>query len=322
MRAIRSEQGKIRVEERAAEPQAAPGEAVVAPTRLAVDVADALAAGAGFSGVLGPEFVGVVERVEGDANAAGRLAGKRVVGSAHVPCGRCERCRSGLGLHCAAGATLGLDRRDGCFAGRFAIPAANLVTIPASLDDDRAVFAHAVGRVLHAARMLRLERQTFVSVLGDGPLALLAAQVMARRNASVRLLGVHGANLELCAKWGVKHRAQHEVGRRHDQDVVFDCAGDAGAMELALGLVRPRGSIVLMRSRTREAAIEAAAVVRDELQVFGSRGSAVAEAVSELAAGRVDVLSLVSRRLRFDDGPRAIPAAAEPGALKILLDAT
>jgi threonine dehydrogenase-like Zn-dependent dehydrogenase len=169
--------------------------------------------------------------------------------------------------------------------------------------------------------MLRLERQPFVSVLGDGPVALLAAQVMARRNASVRLLGTHAANLELCTKWGVKHRAQGEVGRRQDQDVVFDCAGSTDSLALGLGLVRPRGAVVVMRSNAPDAMLSAHAVMRDEVQVLGSRGSAVADAVAELASGSVDVLSLIARRMRFEEAPYAIAAAAEPGMLKILLDA-
>ncbi|QKK07138.1 MAG: zinc-binding dehydrogenase [Planctomycetota bacterium] len=193
--------------------------------------------------------------------------------------------------------------------------------MPDALDDERAVFASSLGRVLHAARMLRLEGKTYVSILGDGPIGLLAAQVMAKRNASVRLLGTNAANLELCTKWGVKHRAQHEVGRRQDQDVVFDCTGTDESVDLAISLVRPRGSVVLMRTPRETATISPASIIRDELQVFGSRGCAIGEAVAELAAERVDVLSLIARRLRFDDGPQALVAAREPGTLKILLDA-
>jgi len=311
------------LDDRAADPTPAPGEAVVEPTRLAIDAADAMAVAGEFSGVLGHEFVGRVLQINAPREhpVHQRLAGRRVVGSAHTPCGECDRCKSGLALHCANATTLGLDGRDGCFAQRFSIPTASLVALPDSLGDDQAVFASSVGRVLHAARMLRLEGKTYVSVLGDGPVALLAAQVMARRNASVRLLGTRPENMELCTKWGIKHRAQHEVGRRHDQDIVFDCAGTPDSVEMALGLIRPRGTIVLMRALPGDAALPAHALVRDEVQVLGSRGCAIADAVAELAAGRVDVLSLVARRLRFDDAPQAIKAAGEPGMLKILLDA-
>ena len=333
VKAIRCQQGSVLLDPNAQEPTPKPGEALIEPTRLAIDADDARAADREFSGVLGHEFVGTVAKLHlpKDHPARQRLLGKRVVGSAHVPCGECDRCKSGMSLHCAHATTLGLEARDGCFAQRFVLPVANLVCLPDSLDDDRAIFANALGRVLHAAQMLRLEGKAFVSVLGDGPAALLAAQVMATRNASVRLLGTHEANLELCTKWGVKHRPWHQVGRRHDQNIVFDCAGTPESIDLALGLIRPRGMVVLMRTVGGVAtlssgagatpALDTAAIIRDEVQVLGSRGCAIADAVAELAAGRVDVLNLVARRLRFDDGPQAVMAAKDPGTLKILLDA-
>jgi alcohol dehydrogenase len=318
LRAIRAEGGEPRLVTDAPEPSPGPGEALVRPTCLAVDADDGRSE---HEGVLGHEFVGVVESVASPAGSswAQGLPGRRVVGNAHVPCGSCERCRAGLSLHCARATVLGLRGRDGCFAERFVLPASSLTEVPKGLDDDRAVFAGTLGRVLHAARMVRLEGKTYVSVLGDGPLALLAAQVMARRNAAVRLLGEHESNLELCAKWGVKHRPQDEVGRRRDQDVVFECTGTGASIGLALALVRPRGSVVLMRHRSG-AQIDAGELFGGELQVFGSRGCAVGEAVAELASGAVDVVSLIGRRLRFEDAPGAIRAAGEPGGLKVLLD--
>ncbi|MBK7403203.1 MAG: alcohol dehydrogenase catalytic domain-containing protein [Phycisphaerales bacterium] len=321
MKAIRSDNGSITLEPGAPEPVLRTGEALVAPSRLGIDPADAAIARSGFSGVLGGEFVGRVERLELPASSplAARLRGRRVVGPSHIPCGRCDRCRGGLSLHCGHGATLGVDR-DGCFAGHVVVPASALTAIPDALDDDRAVFAASLGRVLHAAQMLSLEGRTFVSVLGDGPLALLAAQAMARRNASVRLLGLASENLELCTKWGVKHRASSEVGLRQDQDAVFDCEGSGASIGLALGLLRPRGSLVLLRAG-ETSRLPAAEIIRHEVQVFGSRGTAIAEAVAELASGRVDVLSLIAKRLRFEEGPRAIGEASRPGALKYLLDA-
>lgn len=323
MRAIRSDGRTIRVDRDVPTPEAREGEVVVRPLRLGVSGEDVRVARApaAFTGVLGHEFVGVVEHAVG-GSAAERLVGRRVVGSSLVACGRCPMCRGGLSTHCAARTVLGVLGRDGCFAERFVIPASNLVALPASVSDDAAVCAHSLGRVLHAMRMLRLEGKAYVSVLGDGALALLAAQAMAARNASVRLLGRHGSNLDLCGKWGVKHRGEHEAGRRHDQDVVFDCVGDASSVDLALGLVRPRGTLVLLNApHDSPGAPDARRVVEHELVVLGSRGAAIGDAVVALASGAVDALSLVTRRFRFDDAIEAIRAAGEPGALKVLLDA-
>ena len=67
----------------------------------------------GFQGVLGHEFVGIVEQVPGENKA---LLGKRVVGDINCGCGVCGWCLSGLGHHCPARTTLGISGRDGAFA--------------------------------------------------------------------------------------------------------------------------------------------------------------------------------------------------------------
>src|SRR6476620_10848722 len=65
----------------------------------------------GFKGVLGHEFVGVVEE-----SADRAWVGKRVVGEINVVCGRCDLCMSGLSNHCRNRSVLGIFNRDGAFA--------------------------------------------------------------------------------------------------------------------------------------------------------------------------------------------------------------
>ena len=75
----------------------------------------------GFEGVLGHEFVGVVERCE-DPDWVGR----RVVGEINCYCGTCPTCRAGNPTHCPNRTTLGIDRRDGCMADYCVLPARHL----------------------------------------------------------------------------------------------------------------------------------------------------------------------------------------------------
>ena len=67
-----------------------------------------------FRGIIGHEFVGVVERVVGDDH---HFMGKRVVGEINCGCGVCEYCRGGLKRHCPARTTLGIEGRNGCISG-------------------------------------------------------------------------------------------------------------------------------------------------------------------------------------------------------------
>src|SRR5690349_14438876 len=67
---------------------------------------------AGFCGVPGHEFVGVVEEApRGDAGWLGR----RVVGEITVGCGECGGCRAAGRGHCDVRSVLGISGRDGAF---------------------------------------------------------------------------------------------------------------------------------------------------------------------------------------------------------------
>lgn len=66
---------------------------------------------AGFSGTVGHEFVGVVERSD-DKN----LIGKRVVGEINAGCGECVKCLAGDARHCPTRTVLGIVGRDGAHA--------------------------------------------------------------------------------------------------------------------------------------------------------------------------------------------------------------
>lgn len=311
------------------EPVAAPGEAIVEPIRMGISRAD-LAASRGGGGpeplTLGHEFVGVVRSVEPGTTPSftgADLVGKRVVGARSAACGRCELCRSGLSLHCRSRTVLGLRGRDGCFADAFSLPARNLTVVPDEVDDDHAVFADPLASAIHAAQQVHLEGKPYVTVLGDGIIGLLCAQVMVRYNASVRLIGGSESRLSLCEKWGVKHRLSSEVGRRTDQDVVIDCTGTREGLSLAMKLVRPRGTIVLKQPPSSlgcSGSLDLSPVFESELTLVGSRVGSLAEAVDTLRRGEVDVLSLIGRRLKLDDGERAIMLAAEADQLRVLMD--
>jgi threonine dehydrogenase-like Zn-dependent dehydrogenase len=324
MRALIFDGTSTRLEVKRPEPTPAPGEAVIRTTLAAVGGTDLeICQGLlGFSGTLGREFVGVVEAIEGE-DAIG-LAGKRVVGSIDVFCGQCDMCQAGLSRHCRQRRILGLDGRDGCLADRFTLPAQNLVAVPDSVDDDHAVFAQSLGAAIQAARQLTIQGKPYITVLGDGPLGLLMVQVMAKLNASVRLVGRYTEKLMICEKWGIKHRHVDDVGRRADQDIVVDCTGSPSGLKLAMQLVRPRGK-VLLKSLLAPASriapgVDLAPLVLNEIELIGSSGGPVEEAMSMLARGEADVLSLISRRMNLDDGTEILQAAARPGMLKVLVN--
>ena len=280
----------------------------------------------GFRGVLGHEFVGdVVDSPDK------KLVGKRVVGEINVVCGRCDLCLSGLSSHCRSRSVLGILNHDGAFADHVRLPAVNLHVLPDAVDDDQAVFVEPLAAAYQILKQVNFDGKgngsaadgragrKWATVLGDGRLGLLVAQALRETGAPVRVIGKHPEKLALCERWQIKSRPLADIVPRHDQDVVVDCTGSAAGFELAMQMVRPRGTIVLKSTVAQGKPLNLAPLVIDEINVVGSRCGPFREAIRALAERKVDVASLIHRRMRIEQGVEAMDLAGRPGVLKVLL---
>jgi threonine dehydrogenase-like Zn-dependent dehydrogenase len=276
-----------------------------------------------FGGVRGSSFVGVIDQGSEGRKGAEQL---RYVAAVDVVCGACDLCRRGLRQHCQNRATLGQRGRDGAFAPTVRVPRMNLVPVPAAVSDEEALMAQAAALALHACQVVRIEGKTYVTVLGDSAEAILTAQAMARKNASVRLIGQRAERAVLCERRGIKHRLLAEIGRRMDQDIVVDCTGDLSGAPVALELVRPRGTIVVRSDAPAvPSAVMAAQGVRldlaraaaNEVQLIGVRGGSLAEAMGHLERGELDVSGLLQGKFRLAELGHALEAVREAGSLPV-----
>lgn len=332
MRAVHPPAGDRRapwVDAGARPPELGPGQALLKPLRIGLRPADVAIARGELkcsAAVMGGQAVGVVERIEAAGGAGGRSAGRVAVGSRvviadSIPCAVCDLCRRGLAAHCPDRGVMGVSR-DGALAEQVVAPVSSLVVLPASVGDDEAVFALPLAAALHVADQVRVSGAAYVTVLGDGVLALLCAQVLARRNASVRLLSSRADRLELCEKWGVKRRRIEEVGLRRDQDVVVVADQAAGGVGAAMGLVTPRGEVVVAGgdgARWRPETVDLAALVAEEVRVQGSRSAPLGDAVELLGRQGVELLGLVTARFDLGDAPKALVEAADPAQLQVVV---
>lgn len=267
-----------------------------------------------FTGIPGHEFVGeVVDSPEKD------LVGQRVVGEVDIVCGRCDLCLSGLSSHCRNRTALGLLNHDGCFADALRLPAMNLHVVPKNVDNDQAVFVEPLAAAFQILKQIQLDGRKWVTILGDGRLGLLCAQVLRNAGCPVRVVGKHPDKLGLCEKWGVRSRLLADIFPRHDQDVVVDCTGDPGGMQLAMQVVRPRGTIVAKTLTAADQPINLTPLVTDELQIVGSRGGPFREAIKALSEKTVDVISLISKRMKIEQGLEAMEFAVRADVLKVLI---
>lgn len=319
--AVRVVKSEVFLDRSAPEPVVGSGQALIRPTRVLIGQADVLACRGenDYEGILGYQFVGVVEKAEDPS-----WIGARVVGNPNIADPSSELARRGLANHDPDRAILGLRNRDGCLAERFVLETRNLTKVPDEIDEDRAAFASALAAAVHASQIVHMEGKPFITVLGEGLSGLLCAQVMTKLNASVRLLGTNAQRLELCAKWGIKHRHLNDVGRRQDQDVVIDTTMDPKSFEIAMQMVRPRGTIVLKADPipmlNSIEPIDYAPIIANELQVFGSRCGHISEGLNAMSTGGIDLSGLITKRFKFEDAINALRTAQDEEQIAVMVD--
>jgi threonine dehydrogenase-like Zn-dependent dehydrogenase len=278
----------------------------------------------GFRGVLGHELVGVVEEAPPGHDA---WRGRRVVAEINFACGRCSTCAVGLRRHCPTRTVMGIVGADGALAELVRVPIANLHAVPEAVGDDRAVFAEPLAAAFEVLEQLHVEPGTRAVVLGDGKLGLLVAQVLHQAGAETMCVGRHADKLELLERRGVRTiRASDWEPASERADLVVEATGSAQGLALAVAATRPRGTVVLKStvapSASGPGAELLAQIVIHEIRVVGSRCGSFAPALRALSTGSVDVSALVSRRFDLEHAADALRAAAQPGVLKVLVEAS
>jgi alcohol dehydrogenase len=267
----------------------------------------------GFRGTPGHEFVGEV--AEADDR---RLAGRRVVGEINLECGSCEWCRRGLGRHCPNRSVLGILNHPGAFSEYFTLPERNLHVLPDQLPTRRAVFTEPVAAACEILDQVAIPRGKEVAVLGDGKLGLVAAQVLLAHGAKVHLYGRHMKKLWIAHEAGAEIYTGGLVPTAR-YDWVVDATGTPEGLRQAVGMARPRGTVILKSTVHGAVPLDTAPVIVNEITLVGSRCGRFAPALELLAAGKLRVDEMISDCLPLAQAPRAFERAAGKGVLKVLL---
>jgi len=241
---------------------------------------------------LGHEYAGTVVAVGDDV--AGIEPGDRCVDRPLRACGRCRQCRHDQPHVCRNVRITGFHE-DGGFATRTRVPADSLLTVPDDLPPERA----AVAEPLAVARRATVVRGAVapadrVLVQGPGPMGAFSALVAARTGASVRLVGLPGDRERLAAAEATGLRTAvvdpdgpdgPTVASSNDgggYDLVVDATGAADGVAAATRAVRKGGRVVLLGIPGAEPSIDAAALVRGEIDLLASYGATRADFAAAL----------------------------------------
>ncbi len=271
----------------------------------------------GFKGIAGHEFVAEVVQAQGHPE----LLGKRVVGDINCACRTCAWCLSGRHRHCPNRTTLGIVARDGCFAEYLTLPIVNLLQVPDTLDDRKAVFCELLAAALEPGQQIPITNQDRVLVLGDGKLGLLIAMGLRFLAPGLILAGKHEDKLAIASAQGVRTMLSSSLEHAdlRSFDVVVEATGKEDGPVKAMQYVRPEGTLVLKTTSHKLTELDIAQVVVDEINIVGSRCGDMDLGLRYLANGWVDPSPLIEAAYDFDAFPEAFAHAQRPGARKVLV---
>ena len=232
-----------------------------------------------FRGVLGHEFVGIVEASDDES-----LIGKRVVGELNEGCGECIYCKTGREKHCLSRKVIGMEGLDGTFAEYFVLANHLIHVVPEELSTEKAIFTEPLAAALEIPNQLHIRPQDNVAIIGDGRLALMIAQVIALHGVPLTIIGKHPDKLQLFEKIAKTERDPNET-----YEIVIDATGSPSGIELAKQIVRKRGTIVMKSTYAGTVEMDLSYFVVNEITIMGSRCGPFEPALELLNKGMVQL---------------------------------
>lgn len=297
------------------DPVPGPGEALVAVSRAGICGSDLHFA---VERTLQPAFLPIVlgheaaGRVVGlGPSTAGPPEGTRVAVVPLVTCGRCDQCRRGRTVLCRHQACLGAQRH-GCWAELLAVPVANLVPLPASLDDATAAVAtDCVATASHAVDRARVVAGSRVVVWGAGGLGL-AAIALAKAAGVAAVYAVDRsprARRRALAAGATEafddERAVEEIRDRGGAEVALEFVGTTETCEAAARCLDVGGRAVVVGLGPGAAgAGRLTPFVQRELELIGSYGAEpgdVRSVIERLGDGRLEIPGLIGGSVGLEE---------------------
>lgn len=294
--------------------------------------------------VFGHEMAGIVVRVGNGVE--GFSLGDRVMAYHHIPCGECYFCRKQTYAQCEVykqvGCTAGVGAPSG---GGFAeyirvmdwIVRRGVVKIPDDIPFEQACFLEPVNTCYKAVKLLDLEPDETVLVIGQGPIGILLAALAQRTGARVLTSDLYPERHAVAASFGLHHPldgrsdvvgAAQAATEGRGADVALVAVGGDALIPIAMNAIRPGGRVMLFASTQHgEVPFDPAAVCMDEKTLMGSYSASVAiqdevaQLVFEGYRTGFDLTRLISHRFAIDDAVAAIDLASnpQPGSMKVVI---
>jgi L-iditol 2-dehydrogenase len=283
--------------------------------------------------IMGHECTAVVESV-GSA-VTGLAPGDRVAVDPLIACGSCDQCRGGRANTCRNQRFLGCpNQQQGCMCQLLVMPAECCFKVPETMSVGAAVMVEPFAIALHAQRLFGEVQGKRIGILGAGPVGLCVLGAL--RLAGARAVAVTDRiadRLDMAGALGATstHHAERsdvvrEIGMAHPHglDAVFDCSGEQAALDQAVTLLAPGGSLVIVGiPEADRVSFDINALRRKEIDLINVRrqNDCTQEAVDLLAQKALDLDPVVTHHFGLSESQAAFDLVANyrDGVEKVLI---
>jgi 2-desacetyl-2-hydroxyethyl bacteriochlorophyllide A dehydrogenase len=231
--------------------------------------------------IVGHELAGEIVEV-GDGVTQWQL-GDRVTAAIDITCGRCRHCLTGETQRCVAMRRIGFEQ-DGGHADYVAVPAANLVAVPAGISyAAAAILPDAVACMYHSlVHQGGVGIGQRVLILGVGGLGIHGVQIARSAGADVLATSRRWERLTLAQEYGAvgvntKEQSLETAAAAFTQgegvDLVVDNIGTRASVREGLSVLRPGGKLLLVGYLDETLDLPSMRFFKTEQEIIGCRGS-------------------------------------------------
>ncbi len=287
---------------------------------------------------MGHEFIGVIDAVGVDVRTL--KIGDVVVAPFLYSDGTCDFCREGLQTSCLHGGRYGADNVDGGQGEAVRVPQADgtLVALPVGEDDafmpSLLTLSDVMGTGHHAALCARVAPGKTAAVVGDGAVGLCGVIAAKRLGAEqIILLGRHADRIALAREFGatdiVSERGEEAIERVRKltngfgAHSVLECVGHDQAVETALGIVRPGGTVGRVGLPQHEPLPTTLKTFFDNVTISGGPSPArayIEELLPEVLEGGIEPGRVFDRTGSLDDVPEGYRLMNDRESIKFLIE--
>ena len=279
---------------------------------------------------IGHEWSGIVEEV--GEEVIGFKPGDRVVSDSGVTCGKCEHCLSSNFKLCENIRSVGtINCWDGSFSEYMIMPYWHMHKLPNNISMEEAALIEPTSIALSGVKQSNISSESRVLVVGTGPIGIAAVSLAKNAGAAKVLLSGRkkfkldvGKTVGADAVVNVTKEDLRDFIMKNTEDkgvdVIIETSGNIEILNQCLDVAKPKALIALIgfyEKNLNDFNIDKFVVNRLQMKGILAELGLVQEVIGMMASESLNLKSLITHKLKFNEAIEAMRTANEKNDTKI-----